>query len=295
MQRPPVRLPNFFILGAGRCGTTALALALNQHPEVFIPAIKEPSFFASSFQWVKDPARYIALYEPGTDASAVGDASHIYLEDPESPRILQSFSPTPDLCSCFGTRLTVHSASMRTCSRAVTRPAVRSSGLWPLRIVGFTASGSAGTAHSPSGTTCISALGSSASRYSVTTSTSTVTGSGSRPLAAWSTSQLRRCGHCTSFSRSSPSTSTCFPDDRSSKGTRSIAVQDAERRVLRPLARRTGDAGESIRTRVNRWNRGADKPTMDPETRTWLHERFEPDLRLLRDLSGIDLTAGVAR
>ena len=44
-------LPNFFIPGAGRSGTTSLAGALSRHSNVFIPEMKEPSFFSESFQW----------------------------------------------------------------------------------------------------------------------------------------------------------------------------------------------------------------------------------------------------
>ena len=87
------RLPNFFILGAGRCGTTSLAQHLRGHDQIFIPEIKEPSFFASSFQWVSDPGKYIDLYRDGHEALARGDASHVYLEDPKSPEILEAFFP----------------------------------------------------------------------------------------------------------------------------------------------------------------------------------------------------------
>ena len=36
--------PNFFILGAAKAGTTALAQILMQHPEAFIPKDKELNF-----------------------------------------------------------------------------------------------------------------------------------------------------------------------------------------------------------------------------------------------------------
>lgn len=37
--------PNFFILGAPKAGTTAMAQWLSEHPDVFMSAIKEPQFF----------------------------------------------------------------------------------------------------------------------------------------------------------------------------------------------------------------------------------------------------------
>jgi hypothetical protein len=37
--------PNFFIVGAPRCGTTALYTFLKQHPDIFMADDKEPHFF----------------------------------------------------------------------------------------------------------------------------------------------------------------------------------------------------------------------------------------------------------
>ena len=41
-------LPNFLIIGAAKCGTTALYYYLNQHPEISFPKLKEPKFFSSA-------------------------------------------------------------------------------------------------------------------------------------------------------------------------------------------------------------------------------------------------------
>jgi hypothetical protein len=49
-------LPNFFILGAAKAGTTTLADILRQHPQVFLPFDKEPMFFSRD-----------AFYENGID------------------------------------------------------------------------------------------------------------------------------------------------------------------------------------------------------------------------------------
>ena len=38
--------PNFFIIGAGKAGTTSLYHYLKQHPEIFMSPLKEPKFFA---------------------------------------------------------------------------------------------------------------------------------------------------------------------------------------------------------------------------------------------------------
>jgi Sulfotransferase family len=40
------KLPNFFIVGAPKAGTTSLYAYLDQHPEVYMCPLKEPSYFA---------------------------------------------------------------------------------------------------------------------------------------------------------------------------------------------------------------------------------------------------------
>jgi len=44
------RIPNFFIIGAPKAGTTSLCSYLDQHPEVYMSAIKEPNFFADEIR-----------------------------------------------------------------------------------------------------------------------------------------------------------------------------------------------------------------------------------------------------
>jgi Sulfotransferase family len=44
------RLPNFFIVGAPKTGTTSLYLYLDQHPEIYMAAIKEPNYFAAEIR-----------------------------------------------------------------------------------------------------------------------------------------------------------------------------------------------------------------------------------------------------
>ena len=39
-------LPNFFVVGAVKAGTTALHLFLDQHPEIFMSRVKETNFFS---------------------------------------------------------------------------------------------------------------------------------------------------------------------------------------------------------------------------------------------------------
>jgi hypothetical protein len=45
-----VRLPNFFLAGAPKAGTTSLYHYLCQHPEIYMSPIKEPNFFAAEIR-----------------------------------------------------------------------------------------------------------------------------------------------------------------------------------------------------------------------------------------------------
>lgn len=42
--------PNFFLVGAGKTGTTSLHGYLNQHPEIYMSPVKEPCFFADEIR-----------------------------------------------------------------------------------------------------------------------------------------------------------------------------------------------------------------------------------------------------
>lgn len=84
------RLPNFLLVGAPKCGTTAIAGYLSQHPDVYMSPIKEPKFFTAqvlrfplqgpgdSFVenfTVKTVDAYQRLFRRVRDETAIGDAS----------------------------------------------------------------------------------------------------------------------------------------------------------------------------------------------------------------------------
>lgn len=56
--------PNFFIIGAPKCGTSTLAWWLSQHPQVWFSPIKEPHFFNddSAFRQIRTQAAYDRLF-----------------------------------------------------------------------------------------------------------------------------------------------------------------------------------------------------------------------------------------
>jgi hypothetical protein len=81
-------MPNFLIVGASKSGTTSLYYYLRQHPDVFLPAEKEPHYFAPA-KWCGRPVpgreEYRHLFDPGRGRKAVGEASTGYLYYPDSP------------------------------------------------------------------------------------------------------------------------------------------------------------------------------------------------------------------
>lgn len=74
--------PDFFIIGAPKCGTTSLARWLSEHPEIFIPHVKEPHHFCTDLNahGVSSPSEYVRLFASApSESKAVGEASTWYL------------------------------------------------------------------------------------------------------------------------------------------------------------------------------------------------------------------------
>ena len=95
-----IRKPNFFVVGAPKCGTTALYHALLGHPEVFLPhstvpgrywITKEPHFFCDDLgieDWIRVTREedYQALFADAGGQSRVGEVSALYLFSKSAPR-----------------------------------------------------------------------------------------------------------------------------------------------------------------------------------------------------------------
>lgn len=86
--------PGFFIIGGPKCGTTALAQYLSEHPSVFM-AEKEPHYFSTDLEnrIYKDWSEYLALFSAANSShAAVGEASVGYLYSNEAvPNILARY------------------------------------------------------------------------------------------------------------------------------------------------------------------------------------------------------------
>jgi Sulfotransferase domain len=94
-----VKRPNFFIVGAPKCGTTALSEYLRDNPAVFMSRPKEPHWFSSDFDYYanrEDPTLdgYLRLFERAGDRHlAVGEASVWYLYSAAALPAIVAFDP----------------------------------------------------------------------------------------------------------------------------------------------------------------------------------------------------------
>ena len=97
-----MKRPNFFIVGAPKSGTTALYEYLLGHPNVFMPRLKEPHYFAcdrsETISFVRSFKEYLDLFKDATDTQlAIGEASTSYLYLKTPIRRIFDFDPNAKL------------------------------------------------------------------------------------------------------------------------------------------------------------------------------------------------------
>ncbi len=89
--------PDFFLVGAPKCGTTALFQYLCLHPDVYSPATKEPNYFCTDFPGLRGPdteEKYRSLYrEAAGENKYVGDASVVYMYSEVALQAIRAFNP----------------------------------------------------------------------------------------------------------------------------------------------------------------------------------------------------------
>lgn len=94
-----MKRPNFYVIGAPRCGTTALYTYLRSHPNIFLPEIKELHYFASDFPNIqkilfKTPDDYLKMFAEANETHlAVGEISPLYVYSSVALRNIQAFNP----------------------------------------------------------------------------------------------------------------------------------------------------------------------------------------------------------
>lgn len=91
-------LPNFFIAGAPKCGTTAMYEYLRVHPQVFMSREKEPHYFMQDEPVhckVDGEEEYLDLFSAAQPSQhlAVGEASVWYLRSKVALPLIRKFNP----------------------------------------------------------------------------------------------------------------------------------------------------------------------------------------------------------
>ncbi|HUB74954.1 MAG TPA: sulfotransferase [Solirubrobacteraceae bacterium] len=107
------RLPDFFIVGHHKSGTTAMYSMLRGHPQIFMPEMKEPEFFGRDLSRRRAQAaaarsrgrasyaqsrpqsyeEYLALFAAARPEQRVGEASPSYLGSPTAAGEIAELQP----------------------------------------------------------------------------------------------------------------------------------------------------------------------------------------------------------
>lgn len=92
------KMPNFFIIGAPKCGTTSLSCWLREHPNIFLTRPKEPHFFSTDLgnSSGMTPAEYLKLFSSvKSHHIRVGEASTWYLFSKVAVPYIEAMISTP--------------------------------------------------------------------------------------------------------------------------------------------------------------------------------------------------------
>jgi Sulfotransferase family len=100
-----LRVPDFFIVGHEKCGTSALDSMLKRHPQIFLPHIKEQRFFAPELRGVTGHQHqanvhrphtfdgYLEVFRAATKDQRIGEASPQYLRSHTAARRIAEVQP----------------------------------------------------------------------------------------------------------------------------------------------------------------------------------------------------------
>jgi hypothetical protein len=89
-------MERFFVVGAPKCGTTALCSYLRAHPAVSFCRVKEPHYFSDDINWqaVHSRQEYDALFcRPTADQKYYGEGSVFYLYSPTAITKALAYAP----------------------------------------------------------------------------------------------------------------------------------------------------------------------------------------------------------
>lgn len=98
------RVPDFFIVGHEKCGTTALYRMLKSHPQIYMPDLKEPRFFVLDGRG-RGPRQvavgvrprtldgYLSLFAAAGPEQRAGEASPQYIRSPTAASRIAEVQP----------------------------------------------------------------------------------------------------------------------------------------------------------------------------------------------------------
>jgi hypothetical protein len=93
-------VPGFFLVGHSKSGTTALYEMLGEHPQIFLPEMKEPIFFAPElprqahrYRAPETREEYLALFAGASTGQIVGEGSASYLRSPRAAERIAAARP----------------------------------------------------------------------------------------------------------------------------------------------------------------------------------------------------------
>ena len=95
MSASTVRKPDLFIVGAPKCGTSALSTYLRQHPQVFMARWKELHYFGSDVRYPQRPSleEFHSHFAEARDELRVGEASTSYLFSRRAAQEIRDYNP----------------------------------------------------------------------------------------------------------------------------------------------------------------------------------------------------------
>ena len=90
------KVPNLFIVGAPKCGTTFLYTYLKKHPDIYFPNFKEPHFFGSDL--IRKNGAYDLCQKDyndlfSTNKKIIGEASTFYIFSKKSAQEIYNHNP----------------------------------------------------------------------------------------------------------------------------------------------------------------------------------------------------------
>jgi hypothetical protein len=111
------RMPDFFIVGHAKCGTTALYEMLRRHPQVYMSDVKESQFFArdrpapaegehrktfeQTGRGTEKLEDYLSLFTAAREDQRVGDASTFHLWSPVAAQRIAEAQPAARIVAVF--------------------------------------------------------------------------------------------------------------------------------------------------------------------------------------------------